>query len=776
MAATYDGSIRINTKIDTAGAKTGLASLTKSLKTFAVTVGLAFATTAIVGFGKSCIDLASDLNEVKNVVDTTFGSAANQIYDFAETADTAFGLSELAAEKYTGTLGAMLKSMGFGTQAAADMSIAMAGLAGDMASFYNLSTDEAFEKIRSGISGETEPLKQLGVNLSEANLSAFALAEGMGAAYSKMTEQEKALTRYNYLMSVTAAAQGDFAKTSNSWANQVRVLKLQWDSLKATLGGAFIQLLTPVLRMINSLISSLSAAATVFANFVAAITGHSQTATTAATTASDAMDGLAESTDAAGAAAEKSGKKAGKGLANFDELNTLADTSTSAAGAGAGGISTVAEETVVATEDTGSAVDTTVENMRSAIAGFFATYQDEIARVKAAWFDLGQTVLGIVTQFSSQWSAVNIGGAAFEMLANLIYMIIENLNLLIGIVGELFIALNVPLIVQNALLMLSDYFRACGDAVKAVTPGIMAFVNTALVPIAQWIGGKVADAFAFLGEQFKKIGDWFTEHEASFTIILGFLGEIVGAIWDIIEPLGDAIWDATKTMIGDLIDILLTIIGVIVDLVAKAITVGITFNDVWMGIKEVWGAVAKWFNDMVVTPIANFFGGLWTGIKSGASVLASFIKDYVITPIVDLFKGLYNSLVGIMEGVVNGFINIINAFIRGINSVVKTINKIPGVKISSIGSLNSVSIPRLAQGAVIPPNREFMAVLGDQKSGTNIETPLATMIEAFKAAISDMGGTGGDITITMPVYLDNEKIYEGQQKVSRRRGATLVIA
>lgn len=775
MAATYDGSIRISTKIDTAGAKTGLASLTKSLKTFAVTVGLAFATTAIVSFGKSCIDLASDLNEVKNVVDTTFGSAASQIYDFAETADTAFGMSELAAEKYTGTLGAMLKSMGFGTQAAADMSIAVAGLAGDMASFYNLSTDEAFEKIRSGISGETEPLKQLGVNLSEANLSAFALAEGMGAAYSKMTEQEKALTRYNYLMSVTAAAQGDFAKTSNSWANQVRVLKLQWDSLKATLGGAFIQLLTPVLRMINSLISSLSAAATVFANFVAAITGHSQTATTAATTASDAMDGLADSTDAAGAAAEKSGKKAGKGLANFDELNTLSSASTGAA-AGAGGISTVAEETVVATEDTGSAVDTTVENMRSAIDGFFATYQDEIARVKAAWFDLGQTVLGIVTQFSSQWSAVNIGGAAFELVVNLMYAIIETANLVIGVIGNLFIALNVPLIVQNGLRMLSDLFAAIGNIIAAITPGIMAFVNTALVPIAEWIGGKIADAFAFLGEQFKKIGDWFTEHEASFTIILGFLGEIVGAIWDIIEPLGDAIWDATKTMIGDLIDILLTIIGVIVDLVAKAITVGITFGDVWAGIKEVWGAVATWFNDVVVTPIANFFGGLWTGIKSGASVLASFIKDYVITPIVELFKGLYDSLVGIMEGVVNGFISIINAFIRGLNSVIKTINKIPGVKLSSIGSLDSVSIPRLAQGAVIPPNREFMAVLGDQKSGTNIETPLATMIEAFKAAISDMGGTGGDITITMPVYLDNEKIYEGQQKVQRRRGATLVIA
>lgn len=174
----------------------------------------AFAIGAIAKFGKECIDLGSDLSEVQNVVDVTFGSMAEDVNEFAKTAITQLGLSETSAKQYTSTMGAMLKSMGLTTDQALTMSKTITSLSADMASFYNLDTDVAFEKIRSGISGETEPLKQLGINMSVANMQAYAMSQGITKAYSAMTQQEQALLRYNYLLSVTADAQGDFARTS----------------------------------------------------------------------------------------------------------------------------------------------------------------------------------------------------------------------------------------------------------------------------------------------------------------------------------------------------------------------------------------------------------------------------------------------------------------------------------------------------------------------------------------------------------------------------------
>ena len=120
----------------------------------------------------------------------------------------------------------------------------------------------------------------------------------------------------------------------------------------------------------------------------------------------------------------------------------------------------------------------------------------------------------------------------------------------------------------------------------------------------------------------------------------------------------------------------------------------------WDWIKDKWNSVANWFNNAVVQPIARFFGGLWNGIKNGASTLADFIKRYVIEPIVDAFKWLYNGVVGIIEGVINAFIGIINGFISGINWVIETINKIPGIKLSTIQTMNQVHIPRMAAGGV----------------------------------------------------------------------------
>ena len=213
-------------------------------------IGSAFVVKQVIEFGKAAIGVASDLNEVQNVVDTTFGTdGAIKVNEWARNAAEAFGESELQAKQFTSTLGAMFKSMGVGQADMEEMSMSLAGLAGDMASFYNLDPTEAFEKLRSGISGETEPLKQLGINMSVANLEAFALSEGITKAYTSMTQAEQATLRYQYIMSATADAQGDFANTSDSLANQQRILQLEIQTLAAEIGQDLMPIAQEILTI-----------------------------------------------------------------------------------------------------------------------------------------------------------------------------------------------------------------------------------------------------------------------------------------------------------------------------------------------------------------------------------------------------------------------------------------------------------------------------------------------------------------------------------------------
>lgn len=287
----------------------------------------------LVDFGRSAVDLGSQITEVENVVDVAFGSMSDKAYQFASTAKEQFGLSELAAKQYSGTMMAMMKSSGVAQDAASKMSISLAGLAGDIASFYNIDTDTAFQKIRSGISGEIEPLRQLGINLSVANMEAYALSRGITTSYNSMSQAEKVALRYNYLMSVTGDVQGDFARTSGTWANQVRLLTLNFQSLSAVIGQGLIAGILPAIQALNALMSKLMQAANVFRNFMYVLMGKKLKGSQSGvsdivsnlggieTAGDDASSGLDDATSSA--------KKLKKALSvlPFDQLNQLTDNS-----------------------------------------------------------------------------------------------------------------------------------------------------------------------------------------------------------------------------------------------------------------------------------------------------------------------------------------------------------------------------------------------------------------------------------------------------------------
>ena len=304
----------------------------------------------LLQFGQQAFELGSAITEVENVVDVAFGSMADKAYEFASTATEQYGLSELAAKQYAGTMMAMLNSTGVAQDAAAEMSTTLAGLAGDLASFYNISTDDAFMKLRSAIAGETEPMRQLGINMTVAALQSYALSQGITKSWQSMTQAEQAMLRYNYIMSATSQQQGDFQRTVGSFANQWRLLTLNVQQFSAVVGQGLIAAVLPAIQAINALFSVLMRAAEAFRNFMYVLTGYKGQGSQGGivnemagigdvstgledigASGGDASDGMDDAADSA-----KDLKKA-LSVLSFDELNQLSSNLEDIGDAGSAG-------------------------------------------------------------------------------------------------------------------------------------------------------------------------------------------------------------------------------------------------------------------------------------------------------------------------------------------------------------------------------------------------------------------------------------------------------
>lgn len=326
----------------------GISSLAK--KTGAALAG-AFAIKKIVNFGKECLELGSDLAEVQNVVDVSFPTMSAKINDFAKGAEASFGLSETMAKKFTGTFGAMASAFGFTEKESLKMSTALTGLAGDVASFYNISQDEAYTKLKSVFTGETETLKDLGVVMTQTALDSYALANGYGKVTSKMTEQEKVALRYKFVTEQLTKASGDFARTSDSWANQTRLLSLQFDSLKASIGQGLINAFTPIIKVINTVMQKLNVLMEKFAQLTGKAFGKQDTEDSVSGYEDMAVsaDQAADSAANVGKSAKKAAKEVKNSTLSFDKINKLDANSSSSpdtsfkSGAGAGNVSSIGD-------------------------------------------------------------------------------------------------------------------------------------------------------------------------------------------------------------------------------------------------------------------------------------------------------------------------------------------------------------------------------------------------------------------------------------------------
>ena len=448
-----------------------------------------FALRQVVNFAQSAIEAASDLAEVQNVVDVVFGGMSDSVDQFAADAKDAFGLSQTMAKQYVGTFGAMASSIGFGTQAAYEMSTALTGLVGDVASFYNLDQEEAYTKLKSVFTGETEALKEIGVMMTQANLDAYALANGYGKTTSAMSALEQTSLRFTFVQDALSNASGDYARTFDGWANQVRTLKLNFEELKVVIGQGLIALLTPFLRGLNTVLSALVKFGNAVSSVFSAVFGSKKAAISGAVIESvedysTGLDGLGSSASGAAAAA----KELKRQVMGFDEITKLPEQSSGGSGGGGTSGGTVSGGAAGAG---GSVLDEAVEQT-TRFSAAMQKFHDFLAGLnfeplKKAWDALSDAAgrFGDIVCGALDWGLVNV----LEPLSK--WTIEEGL--------------------PAALDTLSAGLDAVSSMCWALQPAWQWVWDNVLSPLASAAGDMFTHALGALTEELENISGMFTD-------------------------------------------------------------------------------------------------------------------------------------------------------------------------------------------------------------------------------------------------------------------------
>lgn len=669
MAA--DGSVIIDTRMDTSGVQNGVSAIRQSfnglgsvVKKIGVLIGGAFAIGKLTQFGKECVELGSNLAEVQNVVDVTFTTMSDKVNEFAKNAMTSAGLSETMAKQYVGTLGAMSKSFGFSEAQAYDMSTALTQLTGDVASFYNISQDLAYIKLKSVFTGETETLKDLGVVMTQSALDQFALANGYGKTTSAMTEQEKVALRLAFVQKQLSAASGDFIRTSGSWANQVRVMQLQLQSLKATVGQGLINLFTPVLRVINILLGKLATLANAFKSFTELITGKKSSGQTGASGAGLAgTDAIADTADQYGNAADNAEKladatndtadatkkatKAAKGyLSPLDEINNYstdksADSSSKVPGT-TGGLADRMKD-AVQNVDYGKMAkgETVLDKMLKPLNKIINRFK-ELAKLvaKGFWDGLGDyepIFDGIKKDLDSIWKSLKdiftdseVTKAANNFLDSFAYAI--------GQVAGSFTRIGLT-IAQNIIGGIEKFLKQNTQRIKNYLIDMFNIGSE----IAQ-IGGNLAVAFADVFSVFG--GETAQQITAD---LIGIFAEIGMVLTETAAKLGRDILNMIAQPFIDNKDILKSAIegslGAIETVTSGVLIVVQNLSD---AISRLYDEHVKPFFDSIANGLSSIFGTLITGYN---------------TYVLPVLQGLAEQFKGLLEGPLGDAILKIEAFL-----------------------------------------------------------------------------------------------------------------
>ena len=746
-----DGKVTINTQLDNSGLKKGINGISGSfgglksvLGKIGAAVGAAFAVKQLVDFGKAAVELGSNVAEVQNVVDVAFGDMAYKIEAFADASIENYGMSRLSAKKTASTYMAMARGMGIAEEQASDMAIALTGLTGDVASFYNITQEEADTKLKSVFTGETETLKDLGVVMTQANLDAYALAKGIGRTTAQMNQQELVALRYRYVMEQLSLAQGDFARTSDSWANQTRILSEKWKEFMSIVGQALITVLTPVVKVLNSIVSGLIEMANAFNAAISAIFGGAatqieQTQSAAAGVGAAISSGVEE--QQALTEATKETVKAQNAL-GIDELNVVSQSAAGGSGTGGGGVSAGTSGLTQVTQEA-AGISPMLDGVRKALEKLGALFAPSLK----AWGDAFKNL-----KKPAQEAMSTIKNAASDLWKNGLaplgsYLLGDFVPTVTNAFSENLAPVFSDVLGYGMQQAALDFETACWTVTN--------LINDLVLPIAETLKIAWVDVFNSIGSTWNRFGEsllekwaavregarqiWQSVYESAIRPVLETLTAAIDWLWaDHLKPL----WDNILLFIASFSEAVSSILAALSPLVDYLVTVfGPLVASVFQSVIDIVGTVFAVILDVIsgilraLAGVCEFLTGVftldwekaWQGIK-------------------DIVGGVWDGIWGIIKGVINLIIDLINGMIRaivgGINAVINTLNSISfdipdwvpvfgGSHFGlNLGTITPPQIPKLAQGAVIPPNREFLAVLGDQKNGTNIEAPLDTIRQA----------------------------------------------
>ena len=730
--------------------------------------------------------------------------------------------------------------------------------------------------------------------MTQSALDQYALANGYGKTTSAMTEQEKVALRLAFVQKQLSAASGDFIRTSGSWANQVRVMQLQLQSLKTTVGQGLINIFTPVLKVINILLGKLATLANAFKSFTELITGKKSSGQTSGSGAGLTGDasGVQDTADAYGQAADNAGKladstedvadatkdaaKAAKGyLSPLDEINRYStqDTSstasktpsTSGSGSGGGGaslpsaVSNVDYGKVAEGETALDKVSKSAEKLAKLLKKLWKPFQDAwkkegkntinaanialsgIAKLAKSvgkslvevWTNgtgttmlttmlrIAQNVLktigNIASGFADAWNKNNVGTQIVQNIADALVVVMKFVEKIAGDTATWAANLDFyPLLesISNLTSTFAPIIEAIGNVLDWIYKNIV-------LPMLKWV---IEVGLPTVINLVSKVATFLAEHqpivEAFGAALIGAFAaaKIAGLASSVIKSVS-GIATAAKGLISLMtgtggimggIKAIATAIGpggVFVLAVSAAIAIGVLLYKNWDKIKEMAGKVWDWISNktrrfvedigkklrVLATKMTTIWGNIkasahqkWNAIWSTVSGFAERIKN----AIVDKFTSAKNTVVNVFNGmrdairsVLNNIISVVNSAISKVNGVISAVEsafsfgpwKVPtpfGSK--TIGFKATFprvpTVPYLAKGAVIPPRSEFLAVLGDQKQGNNIETPEALLRKIVREETAGRQTGGGSYRFT--AQINRRTLFDEMMKEAQMRRDT----
>lgn len=816
--AKSDGAVYIETLMDTKGFSKGINSIESRIVNLKGAIGklggviaATFAVQKLVQFGKEAIDLGSDLQEVQNVVDVTFTTMSEKVNEFAKNAAESAGLSETMAKRYTGTFGAMAKAFGFAESESFNMSTALTQLAGDVASFYNISQDEAYTKLKSVFTGETETLKDLGVVMTQSALDSYALAKGMGKTTKQMSEQEKVALRYSFVLEQLSAAHGDFARTSDSWANQTRILSLNFDTFKANIGQALINIFTPFLKVINQIVSKMAQLSSYFVAFSEMLVGKSTSGGGGSPGA--VLEDMAGGYDDVASSAQKAEKAQNKYLSGLDEIRTFSSKDTSGeASTGVpegfditgvynldiGNISEQNTELAKTNELINSIVERATELSNLFKDGFINGLGDTSGRLDiikisldsiknslSYIFDveLKKSFDNMVNNFASSFGQIagSISSIGLSLGTNLIggfsmYLESDKGRIQQFLVDIFDISGKIAEQVGNWSVTVADIVEViAGEAGQTITSHIFGIFGNIFMGIGELAGRLLLDVTTLITQPFidskEEIKTSLEDLLDGFSEVTEFFDELVEDVVDsskkiydeIISPIFDNATERITEFIKEHLTPLISRIGKFLDSLGESLLL-------------FWDNVLKPIIDWIIENILPVIVPIIDTIVNAVEISFGFIADLfsgflqILTGVIDFITGVFTGdwekawegVKGIFKGIINSISSIIEYFvnhaINALNGVTGVVNKITGiVGIPEIPKIPEVNIPKLATGAVIPPNAPFVAMLGDQKHGNNIEAP-EDLIRKIVREETGSGNISGNVPIS--IFIDGNKFLE----------------